>query len=927
MKKCFLITLFFLTFYWNSKANPPDQITTIRIVDVSNVSRNNVLATFGHVFKEGDVPQGSYLQAKLSAGEVIDLQVDVKATHKDGSLRHAVITCEIPFLAAKESVVIILSNQGQVDANTGITLQKLLETGYDTSIHITLEGQLYTSSAKELLQKSFAIQEEKKWLEGKLVTEWHVSAPIENGNGGIHPHLTARFYIRAYELDKVRTDVVIENNWTYVADPKGFLYEVEIKSNSNILYSKKGLSHTHHARWRKVFWWGDKNNVHVDYNISYFLETRAIPNYDQSIIISETALAGMEDSFEPMDNGNLTSYMPRTGQHADIGPLPDYGARYMLTMDSRAYFNTLANGNSGGAYQIHFRDKNTDLPVSIDDYPYIGIRRISDTRNPSTGKYEVPANQGVGFYAITNGLSRHTPDSDHQPSIAYLPYLITGDYFYLEELQFWTTYNFMNLAVGYRGMSKGLYNKGQVRGQAWNMRTLGQTAYITPDNHTLKKYFEEKLNNNLREYKRQYVDNVNSNTLHVINPTDEVLLSPWQDNFFTWTMGYINGLGYNNALSVLRWKTVFPVGIMTPPFCWLKSSSYTFDYVDASGREAENFSELYDLNYSSADKCEGLEMNGYPESPTGYGANMQPALAASVDAETDGAFDAWARYLSRLPKQDYTSSPQFAIVPYEVTNPDPDTEPPRISCISEQELICEALLVPDYTELVEVTDNVDPIPVITQEPMAGSPIVDGMQITITATDANDNSSNCIFRVYQQEETVEAGEDQDIREGETIQLHAEGTSAGVYSWSPSIGLSASDIANPMANPNQTITYTVVFTNNQGCVAEDSITVYVTPRPEDKTRYGFSPDGDGINEYWEIYGIENYPNNRVLIYNRWGDLVYEIEGYNNTSKVFRGIANRKRSLGGDKLPEGTYFFNIKINGPHNLKKETGFLVLKR
>ncbi|WP_158250369.1 gliding motility-associated C-terminal domain-containing protein [Aquimarina sp. I32.4] len=257
-----------------------------------------------------------------------------------------------------------------------------------------------------------------------------------------------------------------------------------------------------------------------------------------------------------------------------------------------------------------------------------------------------------------------------------------------------------------------------------------------------------------------------------------------------------------------------------------------------------------------------------------------------------------------------------------------DTDGPVISgCLIDQELSCDASSVLDYRGLLTVIDNIDTNPIIIQNPPAGSPIIDGMQITITATDASDNSSDCVFRVYQQEETVEAGEDQDIREGEIVQLHAEGTSAGTYSWSPSIGLSASDIVNPMANPNQTVTYTVVFTSNQGCITEDSITVYVVPRLEDQTRYGFSPDGDGVNEYWEIHGIEEYPNNKVSIYNRWGDLVYEAEGYDNNAKTFKGIANRKRSLGGDELPEGTYFFNIKINGPHNLKKETGFLVLKR
>ncbi|GAA0716142.1 hypothetical protein GCM10009430_11530 [Aquimarina litoralis] len=114
---------------------------------------------------------------------------------------------------------------------------------------------------------------------------------------------------------------------------------------------------------------------------------------------------------------------------------------------------------------------------------------------------------------------------------------------------------------------------------------------------------------------------------------------------------------------------------------------------------------------------------------------------------------------------------------------------------------------------------------------------------------------------------------------------------------------------------------------GCTEQSFITERLVVAIEDDTKYGFSPDGDGINEFWEIDGIENYPENVVSIYNRWGDMVFEISGYNNTSRVFRGTANRLTNLGGGELPEGTYFFNIRIANPNSLKKLKGFLVLKR
>jgi gliding motility-associated-like protein len=54
--------------------------------------------------------------------------------------------------------------------------------------------------------------------------------------------------------------------------------------------------------------------------------------------------------------------------------------------------------------------------------------------------------------------------------------------------------------------------------------------------------------------------------------------------------------------------------------------------------------------------------------------------------------------------------------------------------------------------------------------------------------------------------------------------------------------------------------------------------------------FSPNGDGINEKFVIDNIDDtvcYPDNTVEIYNRWGVLVYETKGYNNSTNAFEGF----------------------------------------
>jgi gliding motility-associated-like protein len=87
-------------------------------------------------------------------------------------------------------------------------------------------------------------------------------------------------------------------------------------------------------------------------------------------------------------------------------------------------------------------------------------------------------------------------------------------------------------------------------------------------------------------------------------------------------------------------------------------------------------------------------------------------------------------------------------------------------------------------------------------------------------------------------------------------------------------------------------------------------------------GVSPNGDGIDDFFKIDNITNYPDNRLMIMNRNGMLVYETKGYDNASKLFDGHSNKNGAM---QLP-GTYFYELNyiVNGI--TKHKTGFLVLK-
>ncbi|MFZ5551628.1 MAG: gliding motility-associated C-terminal domain-containing protein [Bacteroidota bacterium] len=137
-------------------------------------------------------------------------------------------------------------------------------------------------------------------------------------------------------------------------------------------------------------------------------------------------------------------------------------------------------------------------------------------------------------------------------------------------------------------------------------------------------------------------------------------------------------------------------------------------------------------------------------------------------------------------------------------------------------------------------------------------------------------------------------------GQPIQLNAQNVT-GTINWSPGTTLNDSTVVNPVASPTFTTTYTAT-TVISGCTVSDSVTVIIDPSCE--VYNAFSPNGDGINDTWVIDGVSINPNNRVMIFNRWGDKLVEFKNYNNVTVVWDGTWN------GNQLPAGTYFYIIEF-----------------
>ena len=127
-----------------------------------------------------------------------------------------------------------------------------------------------------------------------------------------------------------------------------------------------------------------------------------------------------------------------------------------------------------------------------------------------------------------------------------------------------------------------------------------------------------------------------------------------------------------------------------------------------------------------------------------------------------------------------------------------------------------------------------------------------------------------------------------------------------------------------------TYTLTVTRAAGSTDDYDPGISVTKPSEALTiaddgiqvHQGVSPNGDGINDFLTIDNIVQYPDNKLSIMNRNGQLIYQANGYDNSSKIFDGHSSKNGQM---QLP-GTYFYQLDYTAGGISKHKTGFLVLK-
>lgn len=146
----------------------------------------------------------------------------------------------------------------------------------------------------------------------------------------------------------------------------------------------------------------------------------------------------------------------------------------------------------------------------------------------------------------------------------------------------------------------------------------------------------------------------------------------------------------------------------------------------------------------------------------------------------------------------------------------------------------------------------------------------------------------------------AGPDKSVLEGGSVQLDATAYAREPqYSWTPIQFLTNSKILQPrVVDPKTDMTYTLTVTGKGGCQLSDAVFVKLLRFPVIPNT--FTPNNDGRNDKWVIQFLNTYPNNRVQIFTRAGNLIFESRGYNTPwDGTYRG----------KPMPFDTYYYIIE------------------
>lgn len=510
-----------------SPTPPPNNFGPANEILVGNpsaIAQAQYPLQIGRLFRRGEYAQ--CVQA-IYANARLQTQVDVKNRYSDGSLKFAVISMVLPSSAAGVEETIRFESASCASGG-GLNAQQMLDQfDFDTRVAISKNGvPTGQASARRMLSDaSFT-----RWTDGPVVTsvvlENHTAKTYDLGIDGLKA-LRPIFHVQFWPaLGQYKVRVVMEQSDT--SKLQSSTYAVQISTGASapqIRYSNPNVVHSYATRWTKEYWSKTAPPpLNIKHGVAYLASTHGIPNYDPSITYSGAAKAALlakwntalKDLYAP---GLWQKAMPSTGGRPDIGLFPAWHIAALYDGDARLWALSLEQANLAGAWPMHFRIGQTrvfDEATGVAGLGRVATRDAYPTQFMQDGNFYLNSNivQAQDKFVTAPGWTASANDwggdHAHTPDPFTLPYLATGDRFYLDQLQFWASWglfvsNPSSACWGSGRSPKDTVIHGQTRGVAWTLRNRARAAFLSPDQTPEKAYFQRATENALHAMQGEHL--------------------------------------------------------------------------------------------------------------------------------------------------------------------------------------------------------------------------------------------------------------------------------------------------------------------------------------------------------------------------------------------------------------------------------------
>jgi hypothetical protein len=343
--------------------------------------------------------------------------------------------------------------------------------------------------------------------------------------------------------------------------------------------------------------------------------------------------------FDVLQTGDWMVPMNAHGGRQELAPYPDWAAQYLVHRREDQLEYVLRQGELAGSFGIHIKEPDGRRLISIDQHPAFWL----DGRADPDGRPR-------------NGLKgRAEPgDNAHQPSMAYIPYLVTGDRFYLDEMQYWANFcllsTFQDSHSNARAGSQGLLGYNEVRGIGWALRNLADAAAYSPDGDPYKAYFTQKVQNNL-----SWLDGYARSTQTPLGalftnrrPEDQqwppyAWIALWEQAYVAWSIDHAMRQGFGPGSAARDRIAQFQLKLFTSESAGYErafAGAYVLAVGVKRGTEVSYFDTLAEVFRRTKEFGNFREFQGY------YGPEARLMLLIAREQKWPGAEEAYA-YLMR----------------------------------------------------------------------------------------------------------------------------------------------------------------------------------------------------------------------------------------------------------------------------------------